>query len=433
MFTVALLSLAALISFDDPLRDAALDTARWLRARAIETEHGLACASTPERSNRPDRTLYAGSPGVLLFFLELHRVTGDDSFRADAIRIADDLLANVDEIAKSQGTGLYTGVAGVGFALDRTHAATKLERYARGVERVLEHLERSALTSHANDVIAGHAGVGFYLLQQYREHASTRALRLARSVGDRLLERKRAKHDGDFWDVGTGAGPRNTYPNFSHGAAGIGAFLIDLYDATRDTRYRDAALGAARYLIAIADTSNDGLRVPRFDPDEYAQGESPLYYLSWCHGPAGTARFFHRLGEVTEDEDWFAWRNRAGHGLLSCALPERQEGFWNNVGVCCGNVGIAEFALAMHRRTKQSAYEDLLDALTKDLLQRTRKDQSGRSWVHAEHRVRPEDLAAQTGYMQGAAGIGTFLLRLEAYRSGNPFPLHLPDDPWQVP
>jgi hypothetical protein len=34
------------------------------------------------------------------------------------------------------------------------------------------------------------------------------------------------------------------------------------------------------------------------------------------------------------------------------------------------------------------------------------------SWVQAEHRTRPDLLFAQTGYMQGAAGIGTFFLRL---------------------
>ena len=38
----------------------------------------------------------------------------------------------------------------------------------------------------------------------------------------------------------------------------------------------------------------------------------------------------------------------------------------------------------------------------------------GLRWVQAEHRVRPELLVAQTGYMQGAAGIGMWLLRLDA-------------------
>jgi hypothetical protein len=50
--------------------------------------------------------------------------------------------------------------------------------------------------------------------------------------------------------------------------------------------------------------------------------------------------------------------------------------------------------------------------------------------VQAEHRVQPQLLVAQTGYMQGAAGIGMWLLRLDAgERGGTPF-VRFPDSPW---
>jgi len=37
---------------------------------------------------------------------------------------------------------------------------------------------------------------------------------------------------------------------------------------------------------------------------------------------------------------------------------------------------------------------------------------------------------AQTGLMQGAAGVGTFFLQLDAYSRGVPWLTPLPDTPW---
>ena len=54
---------------------------------------------------------------------------------------------------------------------------------------------------------------------------------------------------------------------------------------------------------------------------------------------------------------------------------------------------------------------------------------SGRRWLHAEHRERPEILQAQTGYMQGAAGIASFLIHLATSDAGAPVRIAMPDWP----
>jgi hypothetical protein len=61
------------------------------------------------------------------------------------------------------------------------------------------------------------------------------------------------------------------------------------------------------------------------------------------------------------------------------------------------------------------------------------RDGKGLRWVQAEHRVRPELLVAQTGYMQGAAGIGMWLLRLDAAGRGRGAFVRFPDTPWPQP
>ncbi|MCZ6836972.1 MAG: lantibiotic modifying-like protein, partial [Planctomycetota bacterium] len=54
----------------------------------------------------------------------------------------------------------------------------------------------------------------------------------------------------------------------------------------------------------------------------------------------------------------------------------------------------------------------------------------GLKWIQAEHRSRPELLQAQTGYMQGASGIGLWMLRLDAFETGREFNLRFPDSPY---
>ena len=57
-------------------------------------------------------------------------------------------------------------------------------------------------------------------------------------------------------------------------------------------------------------------------------------------------------------------------------------------------------------------------------------DGGKRSWLQAEHRERPDFVEAQTGYMQGAAGIGSFLLHLATFDAEVIAKIPLPDVPF---
>jgi hypothetical protein len=81
-------------------------------------------------------------------------------------------------------------------------------------------------------------------------------------------------------------------------------------------------------------------------------------------------------------------------------------------------------------RPRNPVYLAFAKELTEDLLARGTRDERGLRWIQAEHRVRPDQLAAQTGYMQGAAGIGLWLLRLDGVEHGREKVIRFPDDPW---
>jgi lantibiotic modifying enzyme len=122
---------------------------------------------------------------------------------------------------------------------------------------------------------------------------------------------------------------------------------------------------------------------------------------------------FALLAETTGDEAWLAWVRRSANGLMTSGIPEQETpGFWNNAGICCGLAGVGEFFLDLAKTTGDRSYLEFSRRVAARLLAKATFEDGRMSWLQAEHRTRPDYLFAQTGFMQGAAGIGTFLFRL---------------------
>ena len=409
-------------------KDVAIDAAKWIRTTRLSTPFGITWPADPRNPKTTSNALYSGSPGVILFLLELYSATGETAYLEDARHGADELIT---KIYSEQQSGLYEGIAGVGFTLGETWRLTREEKYRRGVLSVVRTLEERAQPvgkgvqwSNTTDVISGGAGIGLFLLYADRTLHLANAQALAVRAGDRLIDLGEPARGGARWTMDPSF-PR-VMPNFSHGTAGVAYFLATLFKATREPRFLDAAYAGARYLRAIANTEGDVCLVPHDFPDNPG-----LFYLGWCHGPAGTARLFYQLYTITNDDMWLSWVKMSAAGVLKSGIPEqRTPGFWNNVGQCCGNAGVAQFFLDLYGLTKDKRYLDFSTRMTADLLARATRDGAGTRWLQAENRTEPNNLVAQTGYMQGAAGIATWLLHLDAALHGRAAFVHFPDSPW---
>lgn len=412
-----------------PYLDSAIEVAKWLQSNSIETDSGKVWTSDPTDSSTISTNLYSGSAGVVLFFLEAYRAIKNEEYLQEAEAGADYLLSTIPESISAQWqAGLYTGIAGSGFVLEETFQISQKPKYREGALQCVRLLHESAKKKGAGaewgkvtDIISGNAGTGLFLLYAAEKMKHFESKDLAIQVGSRLMELGTPEHNGLKWRMSEDY--ERLMPNFSHGTAGNCYFLASLYTETKQDKFLEGALAGARYLQAI--TTDSGL-VFHHEPE----GEE-LFYLGWCHGPPGTARLYYRLWEITDDKKWLDAVHHSAQGIMLSGIPQQKTpGFWNNVGQCCGSAGVSEFFLSLHQKTGEKKYLEFSKQVTADLLLRAGSTEEGMKWIQAEHRVRPELLIAQTGYMQGAAGIGMWLLRFDAFEQGMKAGIKFPDSPF---
>ncbi|MEO7085502.1 MAG: lanthionine synthetase LanC family protein [Gemmatimonadaceae bacterium] len=413
--------------------DVALKAARWIRRSRIETKNGVTWPADPLQPASTRYDLYNGMPGVILFHLELFYATGDKTWLDDARLGANELTAQLPAIEKAQSYGFYEGLGGAVFVLEETHRATNDPQYREAAKRALSMIHAGAVLasdkaswpgpSATNDIISGSAGIGLLLLWADETMDEPQSRTLAMAAGRHLVEAGIPANGGHKWNVGNDV--KVLYPNFAHGTAGVCYFLASLMKVMEDRTFMAAALSGVKYLDSVSTGAPDEFKVFHHEP-----GGEDLYYLSWCHGPAGTARLFQRMEQITQRPKWDALVERAAKATIASGVPEKQSaGYWNNISQCCGNAGVGEFFIDLQRAKPTPAYADMISRVQRNTLDRATADADGLKWIQAENRVSPLAVVAQTGYMQGAAGVGSFYLHADALAKGQRRAIRWPDSP----
>lgn len=386
----------------------------WLVEQASSQDQKTHWLSFPEQDRRTsENNLYYGNAGVTLFYLEAYQALNNPDFLRTAKKGANHLASTLPDTlprGNNAAAGLYTGLAGIGFALKTVFNTSRDPVHLRGFEQTLQLLAQSAQVKGeaarwgpVTDLLSGNAGIGLYFLWAFRETDDRQWLDWAKKAANGLLEDAiPLKGKACKWPMEPGF-PR-TMPNFSHGTAGVAYFLTQVFLTTQEQPYLQAALAGAAHLQKL--TSKDYL-IPHHEEGEGKK----LFYLGFCHGPAGTARLYAALFRATGNPSWQKALLQAAEPLLASGIPEQSHpGMWNNYGQCCGHAGIGEFLLALNALQPDPRYASLTKRLLDDILQKGTRTDRGIRWIQAEHRAEPTQVTAQTGLMQGSAGIGLFLL-----------------------
>lgn len=412
--------------------EAAQAVGMWLRS--LQDDDG----AIPDDALRPGSTasLGEGAAGRALFLHELDRATGNPNLVANTTAAADRLLALLPDAMAGDGfpprTSLYYGAPGIGLVLLRLHETTGQPRHLEGARDVADWLVSGkgaeGSWSSFNDILFGDAGTIVFLLEASEALDSDATLRRAAEAGRALVARARSEHGGLYWVLREGG--TSNLPNFSHGAAGVGYLMTRLYEATGDDDFLDAALGAATYLEAIADTTGGALRVPYgLDRPEWRE----RYELGWGHGIAGTARFFGSLARVRNDAQWWSRVRAADQAVHSGALagdPDVERRF--------GLAGLVAFELWTTSQACRgqgftspgNAHADLAREIADAVLARGVREGERLYWraPRPSFMTGAGEPGALTGWLHGAAGVGMMLVRLDA--AVRRHECEYPDVPW---
>jgi hypothetical protein len=275
-----------------------------------------------------------------------------------------------------------------------------------------------------------------YLLYAARELSDPNLLVTADRAGRRILEKGVTDPRGGlrwqavFWPPQSpppGIPKDVWYPNFELGPAGVGYVLARLYEETRRKPFLNGARGAAEHLRNIATQQGDAALIHYREPDL-----TSLYYLGYCHGPAGTARLFYQLYKATGDLTDLEWTEKLARGVMRSGVPAKQTpGLWNVACQCCGSAAILDFFASLAVATGKEEYAAFMRDVADQLISRgTDLDGKGMRWYQAWTRVAPSVVAAETGYKMGGAGIGAALLHAERALHGGYRAILLPDNPF---
>ena len=381
--------------------------------------------------------------------LELGSATNNATFTDQALAAGRVLADRVREKQRSS-VALATGWPGYAFSLrvlsdyavaesDRSllreaarYATVQLlaqsTRLGSGIGWI-EPMPFSDITGHSGereiyDLSVGSAGAALALLDAYDNDLEPGMLEHVVSVADRLLDVAEPTTDGLRWGLMADIPFPFTAPNFAHGGAGVGYFMARVFERTGTAKYLDAALSAAQYTMSRATPVGEGCLVCHTE-----EQQPPAFYLGACHGPAGTGRLLALLARLTGDSTWNAHSARLLGGLRGIGAPAtRSWGWWNNYGQCCGDAGLGDYALAMWTATRDAAYLELAHECAAVLADKAVEANGEVSWPQAEHRARPKFIQSQTGYMQGAAGIASFLVHLATADTASPVRIVFPDE-----
>ena len=405
---------------DRPYLEVAQKAAEWVSNAAIETGSGFGWPETIGEAESAN-DLYAGTAGVVLFFLEAYYSTGNVDYLNTARAGADHLLSILDQ---EQNMGMYTGIAGISYALEETYQATKDNKYRNGVLECIDILntnkdwmDKGVRWSSTTDIISGNAGIGLVLLYLAQELDNDTARQLAEEAGSYLLYVAIPVGDNYKWWVSPYWSSNQFMPNFSHGTAGISFFLARLYEQTGKKEYLDAAIKGATYLQSIAKTEGGICLICQVEGEK-----ENTFALSWCHGPPGTARLFFQLFKVTGDKTWMEWVRRCANSILQSGFPDQPlEYGLGSLQQCCGAPGVVKFFLDLYWYTNDVVYLNYLNKVSDYVQERL---------INTDGSFRTSHFQNKVGFMSGAAGNGALFFHLDRFETGRKWNINLPDSPW---
>lgn len=260
-----------------------------LSDRAESTVQSIHASSLLGQS--PD--IFYGDSGIGLTYLHFWTAMRKRKYLEKAKDLGDSLVER--SVQREEGItwrnsdekvhiGYAHGGSGVAHFLLELYVATGDDRYLKAAKSALDHDLARAFYNSADDSLSwpyeeggttqypywryGSAGIGSVLIRFYSHLGDDKYLRYAEKAARRTMQKF------------------TVYPGLFDGMSGLGEFLIDMYRATSEEAYMDAAWDL-QGIAAYAAERDGGVVFP---------GEHLIRYTTdYATGSAGIGMFLHRL------------------------------------------------------------------------------------------------------------------------------------------
>jgi hypothetical protein len=351
--------------------------------------------------------LYGGTSGVALFLAESHAVTGNPEARRAAIGAIRHALSRLDALPLAARPGLFTGWVGIAIAAARVAKVLGDASLSLAASELAQRCTLEKLENWESDMLFGKAGtiVGLLTLSGLLEQPGL--VGACERIARKLLRAAEKSTWGYSWNSSAVPTSQNL-TGFSHGTAGIGCALLELFRATGDLKYRKAAEAAFGYENHWYDSGMQNwadLREKRSEPRSNLRAFP--FATAWCHGAPGIALSRLRACEILND---VKYRAEAVAALATTRRAVNSQLQFANADFCLchGLAGNAEVLLYGHKvlgAAAEGAFKSALavaDAGIERYLERENEWPCGVGG------------GENPSLMVGIAGIGHFYLRLGA-------------------
>jgi lantibiotic modifying enzyme len=355
--------------------------------------------------------LYAGSGGIALFLAQLFAMTGDNEHRRTALAAMARSLVQVERLQTANTTpaiSVFFGDLGVAWAARRVAALIHDNALAMRAAALFDRAISAATTvPHPLDLMSGNSGAIPVLLELARDSGLAGYHDLATRLGLEIVDAAIRRDQTCRWDPDLASGPGVSVApltGLSHGAAGIGLALYELYAATGQTDFLATARGAFAFEDSLFDASRGNW------PDRRKSLESNVFARAWCHGAPGIALARLRAAALDPDRaETYLDKARIALATTARAIEDMRAVPDSDASLCHGLTGLGEICLVAGQWQSDPGYRDVADSVARDLIDRHARSANWPSGAPSR--------GPNPSLMLGLAGIGYWFLRLHDPRT----------------
>jgi hypothetical protein len=349
--------------------------------------------------------LYAGTSGIALFLGELYAISGNKNVRRTAIGAISHALSRVDMISPLLRFGFFTGWLGIAHTAIRLGTLMNEERLIDQGKVLLYQTLSNNSSQREFDLLSGRAGAIPVLICLCKVLNDLSLSSYATQLGDELIEAAEKSRIGYSW--GSKAFPnRHNLTGFSHGTAGVGYALMELFQMTGELRFRSAAEQAFSFERYWFDAEARNWPDFREETRRVGKGRQKFSFATfWCHGAPGIALSRLRAFEISSDLKY------AAEAMNALETTSEQINQWlqsgtGNYSLCHGLAGNCEVLIHGMRILRGQL------VLAPDLVQKVAAKGIASYGRHGHKWPCGSGDGESPGLMLGLAGIGYFYLRL---------------------